>query len=1027
MNDQPVIDNAPPKRRRLLRFMGVAIILLILLVLAAPWIIANTTLRDQLANTIIGTPNLTTTSKQASFGWFSSASVDGITIDSKEHHVRIEVEKVVTDRSWPKLFASSPHLGTITVDKPHIFVDFPIGKLGERTKLLEPTCTAVVRNGALTVRLPEFDQPVIDIDGINMTLHIEEANEGRILRLDPVQIFKQRQMKPEIANKLLQIMAPSLADATHAEGQYSLSIEKFRIPFEMPKDYSGKRIEMEGKLELHQVSIESKSSLVRAFVKLLADLYGKDAPESIRVVKNTEVRFHVRDGRMYHEGLELGFPDISPKLLVRSSGSVGLDRSLDLVMEVPRLGSTKTTEKGPIQCRITGTINKPRLDVKDASLVVRSADAAPPLLDVDGVDLSLGIEGEKGVRVLTLAPGKILDKQKLSAEFNQHLLFLVAPTVENAPDVTGEVSLWVEKLSMPLGVSREQRLKETEMSGKLQLHDLTTKVKTPTVEALVSVLADLYGKEPNDVVRVVKNAEIKFKLQNGRMYHEGLELGFPDISPKLVIRSSGSVGLDKSLDLVLEVPRLGTAKSKEKGPVKCHVTGTLSKPKLDVKDASLVIHSADSGQPLLDVDGVDLSLGIEGEKGARVLTMAPTQLLNKQKLSAEFNQQLLLLIAPTVENAPDVKGEVSLWVEKLRMPLGVSREQRFKQTEMSGKIQLHELTTTIKRPLVEVMVKVLADLYGKKTTDVVRVVENAEIRFQLRDGRMHHEGLELGFPDISPKLVVRSSGSVGLDKSLDLVLEIPRLDSARGKEKGPIQCHITGTLSRPKLDVKGASLVIYSADAGRPLLDVDGVDVSLSIEGEKDARVLTMAPVKLLDKQKLSAEFNQRLLQLVAPTVNDVLDVKGEVSLWVEKLHMPLRVSPDQLLKRTELSGKLQLHELTTTVKTPLLEAMVKVLADNYGKKPTDVVRVVKNAEIRFQLRDGRMHHEGLELGFPDISPKLLVRSSGSVGLDRSLDLVLEVPRILVKAKEPDDKADKIRFKVTGTIEKPNVVEIKAK
>jgi hypothetical protein len=277
-------------------------------------------------------------------------------------------------------------------------------------------------------------------------------------------------------------------------------------------------------------------------------------------------------------------------------------------------------------------------------------------------------------------------------------------------------------------------------------------------------------------------------------------------------------------------------------------------------------------------------------------------------------------------------------------------------------------------------------------------------------------------------LVVRSSGSVGLDKSLDLVLELPRLDTAKSKGKGPVKCRVTGTLRNPKLNIKDASLVIQSADAGRPLLEVDGVDMSLSVEGEKGARVLTMAPAKLLDKQKLSAEFNHRLLHLVAPTVDDVVDVNGQISLWVEKLNLPLGVSKEERLKKMELSGKLQLHELTTTVKTPLLEAMVKVLADRYGKKPTEVVRVVKNAEIRFQLRDGRMHHEGLELGFPDISPNLLVRSSGSVGLDRSLDLVLEMPRILLKTKDrPDDKAEKIRFRVTGTIEKPNVVEIKGK
>jgi hypothetical protein len=97
-----------------------------------------------------------------------------------------------------------------------------------------------------------------------------------------------------------------------------------------------------------------------------------------------------------------------------------------------------------------------------------------------------------------------------------------------------------------------------------------------------------------------------------------------------------------------------------------------------------------------------------------------------------------------------------------------------------------------------------------------------------------------------------------------------------------------------------------------------------------------------------------------------------------------------------------------------------------HGKKPSEVVRVVKNAEVRFKLRDGRIYQEGLRMGLPDIDPKLLVSLSGSVGLDKSLDLVLEVPRIpsLLK-KEPDDPKTPVRLRITGTFDKPVVTEIK--
>jgi hypothetical protein len=113
--------------------------------------------------------------------------------------------------------------------------------------------------------------------------------------------------------------------------------------------------------------------------------------------------------------------------------------------------------------------------------------------------------------------------------------------------------------------------------------------------------------------------------------------------------------------------------------------------------------------------------------------------------------------------------------------------------------------------------------------------------------------------------------------------------------------------------------------------------------------------------------------------------VAGQVSLSLDRLRMPLGVPPDQAFKRLEMSGTLQLHEVSTKVDSPLLQAMVKVVADRFGKKPSDVVRVVKDSAARFQVRNGRMYNEGLQLGFPDISPMLLVGCSGSVGLDKSL------------------------------------------
>src|SRR5262249_24071836 len=156
---------------------------------------------------------------------------------------------------------------------------------------------------------------------------------------------------------------------------------------------------------------------------------------------------------------------------------------------------------------------------------------------------------------------------------------------------------------------------------------------------------------------------------------------------------------------------------------------------------------------------------------------------------------------------------------------------------------------------------------------------------------------------------------------------------------------------------------------GLPLLDVEGVDLAARVEPVKDGRVLAVGPTKLLDKQALSSAFDDRILHLVVPTLEDMVDVDGQVSLSLDKLRIPLGIPTDQAFQRAEMSGTLQLHQVSTKAQSPLLQAMAQMLAGMYGKKPSDVARVVKDASVRFQARDGRMYHEGLQMGFPDISP----------------------------------------------------------
>ncbi len=81
---------------------------------------------------------------------------------------------------------------------------------------------------------------------------------------------------------------------------------------------------------------------------------------------------------------------------------------------------------------------------------------------------------------------------------------------------------------------------------------------------------------------------VSFQMVNGRVYHQGLELMFPDIT----IRTSGSVGLkDETLDIAAEMPvppkwltgNTTLSQAMRNQVIRVPIVGTLAQPRLDQK------------------------------------------------------------------------------------------------------------------------------------------------------------------------------------------------------------------------------------------------------------------------------------------------------------------------------------------------------------------------------------------------------------------------------------------------------------
>ena len=92
---------------------------------------------------------------------------------------------------------------------------------------------------------------------------------------------------------------------------------------------------------------------------------------------------------------------------------------------------------------------------------------------------------------------------------------------------------------------------------------------------------------------------------------------------------------------------------------------------------------------------------------------------------------------------------------------------------------------------------------GPQRERVLMEMPEQSVDFKLADGRMHHQGLTFQFQDVT----LRTSGSVGMDETLNLIAEIPVPDEwVAGKKllagfKGKsISIPIGGTLKQPRLD-----------------------------------------------------------------------------------------------------------------------------------------------------------------------------------------------------------------------------------
>jgi hypothetical protein len=222
--------------------------------------------------------------------------------------------------------------------------------------------------GGGIIRFAPLDIPVSE-GRLLAEPQIDLRTQPAMLRVQKGPLIENVRISPQMCQTWLKYVAPLLADATRAEGRFSVALDNARVPL---PDQS--RSDVHGELTIHNAHV-GPGPLAQQFISLAEQVKslieggapgsGAGANSTWLVIPEQTVPFDVNEGRVRHRNLVVTSGDVQ----IKTSGTVGFDESLNLVAEVPIQDSwiagkayLNALQGTTIQVPVRGTLSRPKLD-----------------------------------------------------------------------------------------------------------------------------------------------------------------------------------------------------------------------------------------------------------------------------------------------------------------------------------------------------------------------------------------------------------------------------------------------------------------------------------------------------------------------------------------------------------------------------------------------------------------------------------------------------------------------------------------
>jgi hypothetical protein len=176
-------------------------------------------------------------------------------------------------------------------------------------------------------------------------------------------------MTSQYGTRSLRFITPILSQVTRTTGEFSVELQGGRIPLADPKT-----ADIAGQMIIHSIAMQP-GPILQSLLGFAQQVEGlakgqipfASAPQAVSLIhiENQTVEFRLKDGRVYHRGLQFTAGNVT----ITTHGSVGLDESLLVMAEIPMgaglLGNNsklKGINAQSIQIPIEGTLEHPKID-----------------------------------------------------------------------------------------------------------------------------------------------------------------------------------------------------------------------------------------------------------------------------------------------------------------------------------------------------------------------------------------------------------------------------------------------------------------------------------------------------------------------------------------------------------------------------------------------------------------------------------------------------------------------------------------